>query len=119
MKGQIYTGKINNVAEVNQEETIVIKLSQQFLDKILSITSDNFFTSMSLALYLRYKKLHLLAPFVNQENFLPPEIFHKSKVTGSIFLYHDDITLCNYSNKPGKNVLLMRSLTSKRFHRRK
>ena len=100
---------INNVAEVNQWERIVSELSQQFLDKILSITADNFFTSMSIALYLRYRKTGLIGTIRKSRKFLPTEIFHILKVTCSIILYHDDIKLCNYSNKPGKNVILMSS----------
>ena len=106
---QIYTGKVGNKTEENQGERIVRELSDPFLDKGRTITTDNFFTTMSLAKYLRSRKTGLIGTVRKARRFLPTRISEKTRETGSVFMYHDDITLVRYSDKPGKYVILLSS----------
>ena len=106
---QIYTGKSGNKSEDNQGERIVRQLAEPFLDKRRTITTDDFFTGMSLAKYLRTRKTGLIGTVRKSRRFLPSKINEKSRELGSFFIYHDDITLVRFSDKPGKYVLLLSS----------
>ena len=106
---QIYTGKVGSSAETNQGERIVRDLCGPFLGKGRTIVTDNFFTTMSLALYLKSQQTGLIGTVRKSRRFLPPNITESSRIVGSRFLYYQGTTLCRYSNKPGKYVLLLSS----------
>ena len=109
VNAQIYLGKVGNTPESNQGERIVRELCEPVLDKGYTITTDNFFTTMNLARYLKSRHTALVGTIKKSRRFLPSIITEKSRETGSMFLYHDNITICRYSEKPGKYVLLLSS----------
>lgn len=107
---QIYTGKQSNLVERNQGERVVLELSQPFLNKGRTITCDNFFTSVSLAKRLLYKKTTLVGTVRKRRTFLPVDLQKNNKNIGAKFLFSDKITLCHFTDKPGKSVILLSSL---------
>ena len=106
---EIYTGKQQDKPEKNQGERVVRFLADPFLKCGRTITTDNFFTSLNLALYLKTQKTALVGTVKKQRTFLPPKFQQKSKKIGTKFLFHKNISLCQHTEKPGKSVILLSS----------
>lgn len=109
LKGQIYTGKINNQRDVNQGERVVKQLVQPFENTGRTITTDNFFTSLALAEDLMRKKLSLIGTLKKNRKFVPAE-FRQSKdreVLSTEFGFRKNAMICSYVPKQNKSVLLL------------
>lgn len=114
---QVYTGKVNNVREVNQGQRVVLDLTEPYFNTGRGITMDNFFTSVPLANALLEKELTMTGTLRANKREIPPE-FKMSKNRqehSSIFGFAGDLTLVSYVPKLDNAVAL---LTTK-FHNKK
>lgn len=67
---QVYLGKQNSIVEKNQGERVVLDMVRH-LSQDYGITTDNFFTSKSLADKLLAKNLTLCGTVRNNKTFIP------------------------------------------------
>ena len=107
---QIYTGKQGNTVEKNQGQRVVLQLAEPYLNKGRTITADNFFSTIDLANNLITKKTAFVGTVRKQRTFLPIEFQKNSRDIGFQFLFENKITLCKYTHKPGKSVVMISSL---------
>ena len=78
MNLQVYTGRqAGMVRETNQGERVVLQLVQGLENTGRNITTDNFFTSLSLANTLLEKKLSLLGTVRKNKGEIPSEFVGK------------------------------------------
>lgn len=107
---EIYCGKIGEKSEVNQGENVVMKLTSH-LNSGHNITTDNFFTSVPLALNLLQRKnpMTLLGTMKSNRKFMPDWIkkHDKKEEYSSKFAYSKDLMLVSYYSKKKKSVILL------------
>jgi hypothetical protein len=91
-------------------EFVVMKLVEQYTGKGRTVTTDNFFTSIPLALKLRSKKTSLLGTIRANKRELPKicKLKKDSMARFSTLLYQSNgCTLTVYKSKPNKKVLII------------
>lgn len=105
---QVYLGKINNQPEKNQGERVVLDLIKP-LGTGYGVTTDNFFTSLSLANKLADKGLTLCGTLRKNKPYIPNELLPKlfRTIHSSIFAFTKDHTMVSYTPKKGKAVILL------------
>lgn len=110
--GQIYTGKVGNRRDVNQGERVVLDLVEQYKNTGRNITTDNFFTSVSLADTLRKWKLSIVGTLKKNKPYLPAEFkpSPRREVLSSIFGFGEKTTICSYVPKKNKSVVLLSTM---------
>lgn len=109
---KIYSGKEGNKREKNQGENVVMDLTSH-LEAGYNITTDNFFTSVPLALKLQMRRnpMTLLGTIKANRLHIPPGIKNhpKTEEYSSKFLFSNDMMLVNYIPKLKKSVILLSS----------
>ena len=94
-------------------EFVVLKLTEPFLKCGRNVTTDNFFTSISLAKKLLAKRTTLVGTIRRNKRELPKpaKVMKDDMVRFSTQLYKsDNCTLTIYKSKPNKKVLLLSSM---------
>lgn len=91
---------------------VVMKLMEPYFGKGRNVTTDNFFTSLSLAKDLQLQNTSIVGTVNRVRRELPPSaaVVQNKELYSSIVLKHDMYTLTVYKCKPNKNVVLMSSL---------
>lgn len=110
---QVYTGRtVGQEREQNQGERVVLDLTQDMQGSGRNVTTDNFFTSLSLAQKLSQKQMTLLGTIRKNRKELPAELIKvKDRAPlSSMFAFRDDATLVSYCPKKGKVVPLLSTM---------
>lgn len=110
---QVYTGRDRNCRpEVNKGQRVVLDLVDNLVGR--NVTCDNFFTSHSLAVELKKRRLTLLGTVRKNKKFLPPYIIDMKgqPPTTSRFVFDHNLnaTIVSYVPKKNRLVLLMSTL---------
>lgn len=108
-----YLGKDENrPSSVQLSEYVVLKLIEPFTGSGRTVTTDNFFTSKSLAIQLLAKRTTLVGTIRSNKRELPLIAKQKkddmARFSSKIFT-SDNCTLTIYKSKPNKKVLLLSS----------
>ena len=105
---KVYIGKEDGVTEIGQGENVVKWLSEPVLKAGRNITTDNFFTTLSLARYLLSFKTTLVGTVRKNKRFLPPDFQSSKGEMGAIkFLFQEKVTIVKFNGKKNKSVVLM------------
>lgn len=110
---QVYTGRSEGQArEQNQGERVVMDLICGLEKSGRNVTTDNFFTSLSLARKLKSMNMTILGTIRKNKGELPKELVatRKREKFSSIFTFQDQETLVSYCPKKGKVVLLLSTM---------
>lgn len=108
---QVYLGKLGDAPEQQQGARVVKDLSMHLYNSGRNITTDNFFTSHSLAQFLLTKKLTLLGTMRKSRTELPTALMPKRRPEfESIFAFTADTTLVSYAPKKNKSVILLSTM---------
>lgn len=109
---KIYSGKDGDKREKNQGENVVLDLTSH-LKSGHNITTDNFFTSIRLAMKLLERKnpMTLLGTLRCNRKYIPESIRSHSKEDeySSRFAFTDDLMIVSYIPKRNKSVVLLSS----------
>ncbi|XP_071054434.1 piggyBac transposable element-derived protein 4-like [Onthophagus taurus] len=108
---EVYLGKKGGSAEQNQGPRVVKTLANHWYGSGRNITTDNFFTDLTLAEERLKEKLTLIGTMRKNRKDLPKSLLDiKSRaVYSSDFLFTRDLTLVSYVTKPKKFVILLSS----------
>lgn len=74
MFGIIYTGKVGNIREKNQEERVVKELVGQLKNSGRNITMDNYFTTLPFAKHFLSCKLTITGTLKINKPYIPNEM---------------------------------------------
>lgn len=109
---EIYLGKIGEVSEKNQGPRVVKTLAQHWHGSGRNITTDNFFTDITLAEELLSNKITLVGTMRKSRKDIPKQLLDVKKraLFSSDFLFTNTMTLVSYITKPRKFVVLLSSL---------
>ena len=89
-------------------EHVVKKLLQKYLNLGQCVCTDNFFTSMTLAIDLLKKKTNISGTSKHNKRELPSIVNSKQKLYDSLVYHHDaGILLTIYQGKVDKNVSIL------------
>ena len=101
-----YLGKEESRAPSQRlSDWVVMNLMQPYLGKGRNVTTDNFFTSYSLAKQLLQKKTSIVGTVNKVRRELPPSAKKQATRYSTVLLKTDDVaTLTIYQCKPTKNV---------------
>jgi len=107
----LYEGKPGKEVEKGLGKKVVLQLAEPFLDNGRGITTDNFFTSKSLADELLLRKTTLLGTIRGQRMEIPPILANKKgrDPLSTLFGFHDELTLASYVPKKNRVVLMLSS----------
>lgn len=104
----IYAGKENNSIEINQGENVVKTLTIPIYKSGRNVTTDNFFTTLSLSRYLIEQNITLVGTVRKNKPFLPIEFQSSKGKEGQVmFAFQDKVTLVKYNGKKNKSVVLL------------
>lgn len=109
---QIYTGSKNKERELNQGERVVMDLMEDYFGLGLSVTTDNFFTSVQLAEKLLERNTYLTGTMRKNKRDIPPEFLpsRKRELYSSYFGFNDKcMMLTSYVPKKNNAVILLSS----------
>lgn len=105
---KVYIGKESGVTENGQGENVVKWLSEPILKAGRNITTDNFFTTLSLAKYLLRFQTTLVGTVRKNKRFLPIDFqSSKGEMGAAKFLFQEKVTLVKYNGKKNKSVVLL------------
>ena len=108
INARVYLGKELGHPEVNQGENIVKTLCMLIYKSGRNVTTDNFFTSLSLARYLLDQKITIVGTVRKNKKFLPIEFQNCKGEAGNIkFLFQEKTTLMKFNPKKNKSVVLL------------
>ncbi|XP_029958868.1 piggyBac transposable element-derived protein 3-like [Salarias fasciatus] len=111
LNGFPYLGKDDSTpAQQRLGENVVMKLVEPYLGKGRNITTDSFFTSLSLAKNLLQKNTSLVGTVNKARQELPPSVQQKRELFSTKVLKHGRATLTVYQGKPRKNILLLSTM---------
>ena len=107
-----YLGKEESRAPSQRlSDWVVMNLMQAYLGKGRNVTTDNFFTSYSMAKQLLQKKTSIVGTVNKVRRELPPSAKKQATRYSTVLLKTDDVaTLTIYQCKPTKNVCVLSSL---------
>nr|XP_031836323.1 piggyBac transposable element-derived protein 3 [Nomia melanderi] len=108
----IYLGKSGNISENQQGHHVVKQLTDFWRNSNRTITTDNFFTDISLAEELLENKIFLVGTVRKTRPDLPKILTQTRdrQQFSSQFLFTHNLTLVSYVPKPRKCVVLLSSL---------
>lgn len=114
---QVYTGKDRNCRpEVNQGQRVVLDMVAGLENR--NVTTDNFFTSYTLAAELKRRRLSLLGTLRKNRNFVPAKLLNvksePANFSDFVFDHSMPATMVTYKPKKNRFVLL---LSTKHFTR--
>jgi hypothetical protein len=109
---QVYTGKVGNRPEKNQGERVVHDMVAVIEGSGRNVTTDNFFTSASLARQLLKKKLSLVGTVRKNKAEIPAEFLpsRARPVHSSLFGHQQQLTLVSYVPNRNRAVILLSSM---------
>lgn len=112
LRGQLYTGKVNNTRDVNQGERVVKDLVSGYKGSGRNVTTDNFFTTLPLAKELQKWSLSIVGTVKKNKRYVPNEFKPSSvrEVKSSLFGFADNVTLCSYVPAKKKSVVLLSTM---------
>lgn len=113
VNGFPYLGKDETrPAGVRLADHVVMKLMEPYTGKGRNVTTDNYFTSLSLAKDLQLQKTSIVGTVNRVRRELPPSaaVVANKELYCTTVLKHDMYTLTVYKCKPKKNVVLLSSL---------
>ncbi|XP_032410286.1 piggyBac transposable element-derived protein 4-like [Xiphophorus hellerii] len=94
-------------------ETVVMRLMEPFMDKGRTVTTDNFFTSLSLAQQLRSRKTTILGSVNKRSREIPQSAKRKDRTEFTTQVFStSDATLTVYVPKRKKVVYILSSMHS-------
>lgn len=108
---QVYLGKQNNQRDKNQSQRVVLDLTQ-CLSKGSNVTTDNFFTSIPLAMKLLQRNITLVGTLRQNRKGIPHDMLSPIKTRNEYsteFLFTDKLQLTSYCPKKGKVVMILSS----------
>ena len=109
-----YVGKDDTrSSDMSVPTDVVLKLMAPLFQQGYSVTCDNYFTSLGLALKLAEKKSSLVGTLRQNRREVPEECKNKKELHETkVFRYDGQtaITLTSYQCKPAKNVAILSSL---------
>ena len=107
----IYLGKTDDQLTRNESvgESVVWKLVAPYRGSNRTITMDNFFTSVPLALKLWQSCLNLVGTIRVNKKEVPEEFKRSSSraIGSSVFGFSESLTLTSFVSKKNKSVLLL------------
>jgi len=109
---QVYCGKVGNAPERGQGERVTLDLTSHLFGSGRNVTTDNFFTSVSLSQKLLQKSLTLVGTVRKGRAGFPQELFsaaHREEKS-SLFMFTPDTLAVSYIPKRGKTVTLMSTM---------
>lgn len=112
LNGFPYLGK-DESRPLNQQlgEYIVMRLAEPFFNSGINITTNNYFTSVSLAEKLKNHKITLVGTIRKNRKELPNSVkINKSLYSTTTYKNQYGHTLTDYQCKKNKNVLLLSTL---------
>ena len=98
---QPYLGKVGGAREIKQGERVVKDLMEPYYGTCRGLTTDNFFTSIPLAIFLLNNNITLTGTMRRNNTYIPPKILdvkHRQELS-SVFCYSGDLTLVSYVPK--------------------
>jgi hypothetical protein len=107
---QVYCGKsLTGEREKNQGERVVLDLIEPLAGSGRGVTTDNFFTSVSLAEKLLEKNLTLVGTLRKNKPDIPAllTVSKGREINSSLFLFSEKVTVVSYVPKKNKMVLLL------------
>lgn len=109
---EVYLGKVNDTAEKNQGPRVVKTLASHWYGSGRNITTDNFFTDITLAEELLSQELTIVGTVRKTRKDLPKCLLDiRGRATySSQFLFTGNLTLVSYVTKPKKFVVLLSSM---------
>ncbi|KAG4073526.1 hypothetical protein HA402_000750 [Bradysia odoriphaga] len=112
LQGFVYTGKNGDKRTVDLAKTVVETLCASYYGTKRNITTDNYFTSFTLAESLISNGLNLVGTLKKNKTCVPPEFLpNRTKKEGStMFGFRKDITLASHVPKVGKAVLFLSTM---------
>lgn len=108
-----YLGKAEDRApEVNAAQHVVLQLAGPYLKKGRNVTTDNYFTTLSLARELKAQDTSLVIGTVNRKRReVPPEVKSaKGAKYSTVFLKNEDTSMTVYQGKVDKNVIVLSTM---------
>jgi len=109
---QLYAGGVGSQQDVGQGSLVVLDLSTSIANTGRNITTDNFFTSYTLARELMQRRLSLVGTVCSNRKEIPQSMQpDRSRPTySSVFGFSSDgVTMVSYVPKPKKAVILLSS----------
>nr|XP_054604599.1 piggyBac transposable element-derived protein 1-like [Nothobranchius furzeri] len=109
-----YLGKdLSRPSEETRSEDVAMKLMEPFMDKGRTVTTDNYFTSLSLAQQLLSRKTSLVGTINKTRRELPPSAkqLDCKKFTTQVFST-TDTTLTVYAPKRRKTICILSTMHS-------
>ncbi|KAJ8868807.1 hypothetical protein PR048_030348 [Dryococelus australis] len=92
-------------------EHVVLRLMEPFFDKGRNVTTDSYFTSVSLDSELKKRKTSLLGTLNRARWEVPSSVKHnRDPLHMTILLKSNDMVLTSYQGKVTKNVLVLSTL---------
>uniref|UniRef100_A0AAV2MH86 PiggyBac transposable element-derived protein domain-containing protein n=1 Tax=Knipowitschia caucasica TaxID=637954 RepID=A0AAV2MH86_KNICA len=91
-------------------ERVVLNLMEPFMDKGRNVTTDNFFTSLSLAKCLLARNTSLVGTMNAARRELPPSAKQRAELHSTKVLKHERATLTLYQAKRKKSVSILSTL---------
>ncbi|CAL1687546.1 unnamed protein product [Lasius platythorax] len=112
LTGILYTGKSATRCEKNQGERVVKELAIPFKNSGRNITTNNFFTTLSLAKDLLSWRLTLVGTVKKNKPYVPREMgaLRTRAELSTVFGFHENVTICSYMPKKNKAVILLSTM---------
>jgi hypothetical protein len=107
-----YLGKDKTRCETESlSENVVMRLVSPYLNTGRNVTTDNYFSSISLAKRLKKKNTSFVGTVRRHRKEIPNEVKKsKSRLYETVLLRNEETTLTVYQGKKNKNVLLLSTL---------
>lgn len=95
----------------NSAKDVTMRMIKPIENSGRNLTTDNWYTSVPLALELLGKRLTLVGTLRKNKREIPPEFLAKKAENTSLFAFDDNnTTLVSYSPKKNKNVILLSTM---------
>ena len=92
-------------------ESVVMRLMEPYLGKGRNVTTDTFFTSLTLSKSLLKRNTSLVGTMKKARRELPPSVAsQRGELFATKLLRHERSTLTDYQGKPKKSVALLSSM---------
>jgi hypothetical protein len=103
---EVYLGKVGNLPEKGQTSRVVLQLTEPISNSGRNITTDQFFTSVTLAQELKKRRLSLVGTLNKRKPDIPSEfVSTAAKIPfSSMFGFSEEMMLISYIPKKGKVV---------------
>jgi hypothetical protein len=109
---EVYLGKVGNLPEKGQASRVVLQLTEPISNSGRNVTTDQFFTSVTLAQELKKRRLSLVGTLNKRKPDIPSEfVSTAAKIPlSSMFGFSEGMMLISYISKKGKVVTLLSTM---------